>query len=247
MCVGVFLRQKTVVFVALLFVVFLIAIQTVSTATTIYVPDDYSTIQAAVDAASPGDTIIVRDGTYTENIDVNKDNLTIRSENGAEGAVIQAAGPNDHVFELTADYVEVSGFTVKGASGNNIAGIFLDARCSNIFDNILIENGIGIETWNSSSDNSIHDNNVYNNGGGIIVYYSSNSTIQNNTVHNNSWNGICVRHSRNSNISENETYANGGDGIDLGSCGNTVIERLYSCYLLLVMYQDAPTAVRNQA
>ena len=35
---------------------------------TIYVPDNYSTIQAAVNAASPGDTIIVRDGTYTENI-----------------------------------------------------------------------------------------------------------------------------------------------------------------------------------
>jgi len=35
---------------------------------TIYVPDDYPTIQAAVNAASPGDTIIVRDGTYYENV-----------------------------------------------------------------------------------------------------------------------------------------------------------------------------------
>lgn len=49
----------------------------VSSSTTIYVPDSYPTIQAAVDAASPGDTIIVRDGTYRENIDVNK-RLTIK-------------------------------------------------------------------------------------------------------------------------------------------------------------------------
>jgi len=35
--------------------------------TTIYVPDDYPTIQAAVDAANPNDTIIVRNGTYVEN------------------------------------------------------------------------------------------------------------------------------------------------------------------------------------
>jgi hypothetical protein len=43
---------------------------------TIYVPDDYLTIQATVNAASGGDTIIVYPGTYTENVDVNK-SLTI--------------------------------------------------------------------------------------------------------------------------------------------------------------------------
>jgi len=38
----------------------------------IYVPDDYAKIQWAVDNASAGSTIIVRDGTYTENMDVKK-------------------------------------------------------------------------------------------------------------------------------------------------------------------------------
>jgi len=42
----------------------------VSAARTIYVPEDYAKIQWAVDNASAGDTIIVRDGTYTENVDV---------------------------------------------------------------------------------------------------------------------------------------------------------------------------------
>ena len=51
-------------------------------AATIYVPDDYETIQDAVDNATAGDTIIVRDGTYNENVDVKKDRLTVRSENG---------------------------------------------------------------------------------------------------------------------------------------------------------------------
>jgi hypothetical protein len=50
----------------------------------VYVPDDYPTIQAAVDAVNAGDTIIVRDGTYTENVNVNKPHLTIQSENGAD-------------------------------------------------------------------------------------------------------------------------------------------------------------------
>jgi len=59
-----------------LFLVFafliLSALAGVSAARTIYVPDNYAKIQWAVDNASAGDTIIVRDGIYTENVDVKK-------------------------------------------------------------------------------------------------------------------------------------------------------------------------------
>ena len=97
-------------------------ISTVS-ASSLYVPDDYVTIQAAVNAASPGDTLIVRDGTYTENINVSK-RLTIKSENGADKTIVQAAYSCDHVFEVTADFVAISGFTVKGATSFT-AGIYI--------------------------------------------------------------------------------------------------------------------------
>ena len=61
----------------------------------IYVPDDYPTIQEAVNAASPGSgyTIIVRDDTYIENVNVAKQ-LTIRSENGSANCIVQAADPD---------------------------------------------------------------------------------------------------------------------------------------------------------
>ena len=42
-------------------------------ASTIVVPRDYPTIQAAVDAAAPGDTIMVESGTYTEEVVIGKD------------------------------------------------------------------------------------------------------------------------------------------------------------------------------
>jgi pectin methylesterase-like acyl-CoA thioesterase len=71
--------------------VLLFAFVGVASASTIYVPDDYAKIQWAVDNATVRSTIIVRDGTYTENVDVNKDHLTIKSENGAEKTIVQAA------------------------------------------------------------------------------------------------------------------------------------------------------------
>ena len=67
---------------------------------TIYVPEVHAGIQWAVDNATDGDTIIVRDGTYSENIDVNK-RLTIKSENGSAKTIVQAANPDDYVFEVT--------------------------------------------------------------------------------------------------------------------------------------------------
>ncbi|MFC1978034.1 cell surface protein, partial [Chloroflexota bacterium] len=102
------------------------SVNTAYAASTIYVPDDYLTIQAGVDAASSGDTIIVKDGTYTENINVNTDNLTIQSANGANATIVQADNSSDHVFEIMADYVTLQGFTVKGANGTGKSGVYLD-------------------------------------------------------------------------------------------------------------------------
>ena len=44
-------------------------------ATTINVPDDHSTIQAGVNAAAAGDTIVVGEGTFAENIAITTNNL----------------------------------------------------------------------------------------------------------------------------------------------------------------------------
>ena len=44
---------------------------------TLIVPDDHATIQAAIDAASEGDTIVVEAGTFTENIYIETNNLTL--------------------------------------------------------------------------------------------------------------------------------------------------------------------------
>lgn len=181
---------------------------------TIYVPDNYPTIQAAVDAASPGDTIIVRDGTYTENVDVNK-SLTICSENGAEKTIVQAANPNDHVFEVTGDYVDVSGFTIKGLRSTGlwpISGIHIDGanNCiitdNNITDNRCsislryanlnrIENNnldyTGIYIWESSSGNNITGNHIIPSGLTLGTHYSifleyagGNNNITRNIVSN---------------------------------------------------------------
>ena len=48
-------------------------------ADTINIPADYSTIQAGIDVATNGDTILVQPGTYIENINFNGKNITVGS------------------------------------------------------------------------------------------------------------------------------------------------------------------------
>jgi parallel beta-helix repeat protein len=115
-----------------------------------------------VDNATSGDTIIVRNDTYPENIYVNKAHLTIRSENGAGSTIVRAANPDAHVFEVTADWVNIIGFTVENATGSYKAGIYLgSADHCNITINNATSNYYGIKL-SSSSSNTIY-NNYFNN------------------------------------------------------------------------------------
>jgi serine protease len=56
--------------------------------TTWYVPDDFSTIQGAINATVSGDTVIVMAGTYVENIDFKGKAITLQSELGPDFTII---------------------------------------------------------------------------------------------------------------------------------------------------------------
>ncbi len=172
----------------------------VSSPAIIYVPDGYATIQAAVDAALPGDTIIVRDGSYIENADVDK-RLTIKSENGSANCIVQAENPADHVFEVTADYVNISEFTATGTKDYSEAGIYL---------------GAGVDHCN------ILNNNVSNNNHGIYLYYSSSNNLTNNTA-NSDVEGIKLSYSSDNIITNNKASNSWGHGIELYFSNNSIL------------------------
>ena len=54
----------------------------------INVPDDYPTIQEAIDAAADGDEVVLAEGEYFENIDLDGKAITLRSTDPADAAVI---------------------------------------------------------------------------------------------------------------------------------------------------------------
>ena len=160
---------------------------------------DFTTIQSAVTAAGVEDTIIVKDGTYTENVTVDKA-LTIQSENGAKSTIVKAAATNAVVFDVNANGVVIDGFSVQGLT--DFDGIEL----TNVNDCIIQNNDCsgcysGIYIGGTSSKNSITANYCHNNERGISVRGSANGNlISKNTVANNYDVGFCIKDTAKNNV-----------------------------------------------
>ena len=195
----------------------------------IYVPDDYAKIQWAVDNASDGGTIIVRDGTYYENIIVNKQ-LTIKSENGYANCIVNGTGSN--VFVLNADGIRIEGFTITG--GWN--GIYLLGSDKNrIRNNKFINGGLHAGTYlygNIVEDNTVNGkplvyledeaDELVRNAGQVILVGCTNITVMNSELTNTNV-GIELLGSDNCLISNNNISSNIWGGILIIDSNDNII------------------------
>jgi parallel beta-helix repeat protein len=131
---------------------------------TLYVPVEYETIQAAIDAAKCGDTILIGDGTYTgpgnRNINFRGKAITVRSENGPENCIIDCNG---------TEVKPHCGFYFRGREDAN-----------SILSGLTITNAYGPGFWPA-----------YCRGG--IYCLDSSPTITNCTINGNKDTGIHCR------------------------------------------------------
>jgi len=183
-------------------------------ASTIRVPADQPTIQAGLDSAITGDTVLVAAGTYTGEdnvlVDFNGENIVLISESGPEVTLVQGV-----IFKNGEDSTaEVNGFTISLAG----KGISCISSSPSILNNIIrgnanINSGAGIDcNFNSNPRiiNNIIQNNSAPSGGGITCINNSNPIIKGNTFIGNSarWGGAIFCNRSSPTISNNTIVMN---------------------------------------
>ena len=96
------------------------------TGTTRRVPEDHPTIQNAVDAADPGDLVLIGPGVYKEAVSVTTPGLVIRGTDRNE-VILDGELTRENGFAVTADGVAIEnitarGYTVNGFFWNGVTG-----------------------------------------------------------------------------------------------------------------------------
>jgi predicted outer membrane repeat protein len=209
---------------------------------------DFTAIQAGIDAAGAGDTVLVMPGTYTgtanRNLDFGGTNLVLVSDGGRSATIIDCetagCGFHFHSGEDTTSIVE--GFTITGAAADSGAGAFC-------------ENGSGPRF----EDCRFLDNTAQNLGGGLCCSASSpiveNCTFELNTAdenggsHGDGGGMACLSGSsprvENTEFLGNEGRTNGG-----GLCADYAPVKCYGCTfagnnILSYGYQGAGAALAH--
>ena len=154
----------------------------------------FQTISDALTNANPNDRIWVWDGTYNEQLTINKENLDICSVYKSpflpdNEVIIEYNGGS--VVIINEPFTKITGFVIQNCgSGEEDAAIEITSDYNFISWNIIEENGAsGIYLHDSSSNNCIHHNVIQNNGGaGLFIWQESfNNWIYHNDFINNNW------------------------------------------------------------
>jgi parallel beta-helix repeat protein len=171
-------------------------------------PENYTTIQDAVNDTSDGDTVFVYRGIYShffypgDAIDytccvVINHSINLFGEDKYE-TIIDGPG-NFDVVSIEANHVMVNGFTIEhggipgtGAYGRGIHNF--RSNNINISDNIIRDNYIGILIYEEVENLSIFDNIIQDNGEGVTIESFSKSVKVFHNIITNNTNGIILNY-----------------------------------------------------
>ncbi|WP_138005062.1 nitrous oxide reductase family maturation protein NosD [Halalkalirubrum salinum] len=199
--------------------------------------ETYESVSAAIDAAEPGDTVVLT-GRFDERVNVSVDDLTIVADES--GAVIDG-GDEGRVVTISGENVTVSGVWVRG-SGTDLteedAGIFIagdgatietvrvsdsafgiwidgadratiaDVRIDGQSDvHPVTERGNGIQLF-ETSDTVVRDSEITDTRDGLYFSWASNVTAENNTMWNTRY-GVHYMYSDGNRLVNNTAVDNG--------------------------------------
>ena len=163
----------------------------VSSGNTLYVggggPNNYTTIQSAIDDTVNGDTVFVYDDSspYYERLIIDK-SINLLGEN-KKTTIIDNKIAGSAIIKIITNNVNISEFTVQNSGDlkTDYAIQLFNSRNCVIFENIFQNNDVSLMLWHKCDNNVILNNVIINSDTGVYLAGSSFNTISNNKICNN--------------------------------------------------------------
>jgi parallel beta-helix repeat protein len=201
-------------------------------------PNNYTTIQGAINDAASGDTVFVYDDSspYYERLLIDR-SITLTGEEKHTTIIDGGLTNETPVLNITAPGVIVQGFTIQNSSATGWfdydSGVIITADHVQIKGNIIKDHrtGIQIGAWIMNTTLTAHyctieENEITeNNGFGITLLYGNSTNVSHNSISKNINGGISIAGYSNSNlISYNQIIDNKGTGVSIGyGADNTIL------------------------
>lgn len=208
--------KPTIILASILFLTFISygALPIASFATTnlshiIRVPEDFQTIQFAINNASSGDTVLVANGTFDEHLTINKSITLIGA--GSNSTILNGTTAGTAI-QITADNVTIKGFGIR----HFYAGIIINQS-----ENIYIAEDQITQTWTKGATYIINSKNITlnrntitnNDSPGISMFKTNTTKFFHNTISHNAGVGIYFENCTDFTATDNQIESNGGDAI----------------------------------
>jgi F-box protein 11 len=183
---------------------------------------DYTTLTEALNAASPGDRILVRPGLYKEGIVIEKP-VEIVGDGGPGEVVIEATGADAVLFR--ANMGRIANLTLRQTGGGNwycvdITQGRLDLEGCDITCQSLACVGIHGGADPRLCGNRIHDGKE----SGILIYENGQGTLEDNDIFANTKSGVTIKTGGNPTLRRNRISKNGYEAVWVYDGGQGVIE-----------------------
>jgi len=207
---------------------------------------DYVTITEAIEAANPGDKILVRPGLYQEGLIIDKP-LEIVGEGERDEIEVQAMETSALIFKTTNG--RVANLTLHQIGGGESYGVDINQGRLKLEDcDISCQSAACIAIHDGAHPhllrNKIHDGNksgayIFDNGQGIIIENEilenayagisietgGNPTLRKNQIHAGKSSGVRIYNNGQGVLEDNDIFANTDAQVDIREGGNPTLRR----------------------
>jgi F-box protein 11 len=209
---------------------------------------DHATITEAIEAANPGDRILVRPGLYREGVVIDKPGIEIIGDGDLDDVVVEAAGINTLLFKTTMG--RVTNLTLRQMGGGNWYGVDIAQGRLELEDCDITSQSSACVAIHGGADprlrrNRIHDgkhisvfvydngqgvledNDIFSNIGGVVITSGGNPTLRRNRIRD-SKQGVLVGcdglgcDGRGVVLEDNDIFGNAHSGVEIIGCNPTL-------------------------